>query len=555
MQTDLEIARQATLEPIAEIAAKLGIPGDEIIPYGRDKAKLPLGLLPKEIPAASRLILVTATTPTPAGEGKTTVSIGLGDGLSRIGKKTCVALREPSLGPVFGIKGGAAGGGYAQVVPMEDINLHFTGDLHAITAANNLICALMDNYIYQGDAAGLDTKQITFKRCMDVNDRQLRSIVDGLGRAVDGVTRQDGFNITAASEVMAILCLATGMGDLKERLRAITLGYSYDGTAVTVGDIGAENAAAILLKDAIMPNLVQTLEHTPVLIHGGPFANIAHGCSSVIATRMSMGHAEYTVTEAGFGADLGAEKFLDIKCRDAGIWPNAVVLVTTVRSLKHHGGAAKDQLTTVDTAALERGFANLDRHLSNLRGIWGVPVVVAINRFPSDSAEELRLLEAHVRELGAPCELTECFARGGEGTEGLARAVTENIATGQPAVQVYKDDLSVMEKISVLARRVYGAADVSIEPAAAKKIQRFEKDGLSQLPICIAKTQYSFSDDASRLGAPEGYTFTVRDAELCSGAGFIVILCGDIMRMPGLSRKPAAVSMYIDDNGRIDGLF
>lgn len=555
MQTDLEIARAAGLEPIADIAAKLGIPAEDIVPYGYDKAKLPLTLLKKEVPAQSRLILVTATTPTPAGEGKTTVSIGLGDALSRIGQKTCLALREPSLGPVFGIKGGAAGGGYAQVVPMEDINLHFTGDMHAMTSANNLICALMDNYIYQGNQAGIDVKQIAIKRCMDVNDRELRHIVCGLGRSVDGIAREGGFVITAASEVMAVLCLAADLQDLKHRLGDITLGYTREGRPVTVREIDAENAAAILLKDAIMPNLVQTLEHTPTLIHGGPFANIAHGCSSVIATRMAMQYADVTVTEAGFGADLGAEKFLDIKCRDAHLWPDAVVLVTTVRSLKHHGGAGKDLLSVPNMGALRNGLCNLDKHLHNLTENWGVPVVVAVNRFPTDTQEELQLIVDHAADLGYRAEITTCFQDGGAGAEALAHAVTAASGNTTQPRHPYEEGDTISQKIMALATRIYGAVSVSIEPNAAKKIQRLEQYGFGKLPICMAKTQYSLSDDPSLRGAPSGYTFTVRDVELCSGAGFLVVLCGDIMRMPGLSKKPAAVSMHIDAHGVVEGLF
>ncbi|HBU12150.1 MAG TPA: formate--tetrahydrofolate ligase [Clostridiales bacterium] len=554
MNNDLQIARRATTRDISEIAEKAGIPEDALIPYGHDKAKLSLSILDRQTEARGGLILVTAISPTPAGEGKTTTSIGLADGLSRLGKRAVACLREPSLGPVFGIKGGAAGGGYAQAIPMEDINLHFTGDLHAVTAANNLLCALLDNHIQQGNELDIDSKSISFRRCMDMNDRQLRHIVCGLGNPQDGVPREDGFDITAASEVMAVLCMASSPNDLKSRLSRITVGYSRAGAPITAGDLQAGGAMAVLLKDALLPNLVQTLEGTPVLMHGGPFANIAHGCNSIIATKMSMKLADYTVTEAGFGADLGAEKFLDIKCRNADIWPNAVVLVATVRALKFHGGMPRGQLTTPDMEALTRGLANLDRHVHNLKELYGLPVVVCINRFDTDTDQELSLLRAHVDGLRVRSAVCNAWAEGGEGAEELASAVLDVFSENVLPMHPYDYAQLIQSKITSLATKVYGAGGVSFTAAALKKIRTLEEQGHVNLPVCMAKTQYSFSDDATKLGAPSGFTVTVRDVALCSGAGFIVCLCGDIMRMPGLPKTPAAMSIDMKQ-GEAHGLF
>ena len=554
MLTDIQIAQSAQMQPITQVAARLGVPEDQVIPYGRYKAKLSHKLAKAEGPQG-RLILVTAISPTPAGEGKTTTSVGLADAMCALGKRTMLCLREPSLGPVFGIKGGAAGGGYAQVVPMEDINLHFTGDFHAIGAANNLLAAMLDNHIQQGNALGIDPKQITWRRCVDMNDRQLRNIVDGLGGRMQGVPREDGFDITVASEVMAVLCLASDIPDLKARLGRIIVGYTYAGAPVTAHDLKAEGAMAALLKDALKPNLVQTLEHTPALIHGGPFANIAHGCNSVTATRMALKLGDYAITEAGFGADLGAEKFLDIKCRMAGLKPDAVVLVATVRALKHHGGAAKADLGREDLAALERGLPNLLQHVDNIKNVFGLPCVVAINAFPTDTAAELRLVEDKCRELGVRVALSEVWAKGGEGGRALAEEVVR--LCGQPSDFRYSYDLdgSIEDKLEAICRRVYRADGVALTPAAKKQAQRLTELGFGRLPICMAKTQYSFSDDPALLGAPRGFTVTVRNLKVSAGAGFLVALTGDIMTMPGLPKVPAAEKIDVDEDGRISGLF
>ena len=553
MKTDIQIAQEATLKPITEIAGQLGLSEEDISLYGRYKAKIDHRLA-KKAAKQGKLILVTAISPTPAGEGKTTISCGLADALNALGKKTMLCLREPSLGPVFGIKGGAAGGGYAQVVPMEDINLHFTGDIHAIGAANNLLAAMVDNSIYQGNPLNIDPRQVTWKRCVDMNDRQLRYVTDGLGGKVNGTPREDGFDITVASEVMAIFCLATDLADLKERLSRIVVGYTYAGEPVTAGQIGAAGAMAALLKDAFDPNLVQTLENNPAIIHGGPFANIAHGCNSVMATRLSLSLADYVVTEAGFGADLGAEKFLDIKCRMTGLAPNAVVLVATVRALKHHGGCPKDQLGVPNLVYLKAGAANLARHVENLRG-FGVPVCVAINAFPTDSAEEHDCLRDICAELGVPCELATVFAEGGKGGLELGRAV---LSVMQPETKLnftYPDEMPLADKVDAVAKKIYRAAAVSWSAPAKKALARIEAMGYGKLPVCIAKTQYSFSDDATLLAAPEGFTMTVRDVRLSAGAGFVVVIMGSIMTMPGLPKKPAAENIDVDENGRITGLF
>ena len=553
MKTDIQIAQEATLKPITEIAGQLGLSEEDISLYGRYKAKIDHRLA-KKAAKQGKLILVTAISPTPAGEGKTTISCGLADALNALGKKTMLCLREPSLGPVFGIKGGAAGGGYAQVVPMEDINLHFTGDIHAIGAANNLLAAMVDNSIYQGNPLNIDPRQVTWKRCVDMNDRQLRYVTDGLGGKVNGTPREDGFDITVASEVMAIFCLATDLADLKERLSRIVVGYTYAGEPVTAGQIGAAGAMAALLKDAFDPNLVQTLENNPAIIHGGPFANIAHGCNSVMATRLSLSLADYVVTEAGFGADLGAEKFLDIKCRMTGLAPNAVVLVATVRALKHHGGCPKDQLGVPNLDYLKAGAANLARHVENMRG-FGVPVCVAINAFPTDSAEEHDCLRDICAELGVPCELATVFAEGGKGGLELGRAV---LSVMQPETKLnftYPDEMPLADKVNAVAKKIYRAAAVSWSAPAKKALARIEAMGYGKLPVCIAKTQYSFSDDATLLAAPEGFTMTVRDVRLSAGAGFVVVIMGSIMTMPGLPKKPAAENIDVDENGRITGLF
>ncbi|HIW55344.1 MAG TPA: formate--tetrahydrofolate ligase [Candidatus Ruthenibacterium merdigallinarum] len=555
MKTDIEIAQAARMLPIGEVAAQLGLREEDLIPYGRYKAKVDHRLVRRmaEKPDA-KVVLVTAISPTPAGEGKTTTSVGLADALHRMGKRAVLALREPSLGPVFGIKGGAAGGGYAQVVPMEDINLHFTGDLHAIGAANNLLAAMLDNHIYQGNALHIDPRRITWKRCVDMNDRQLRFVTDGLGGRVNGVPREDGFDITVASEVMAIFCLASDLADLKARLARIVVAYTYEGEPVTAGQLGAAGAMAALLKDAFDPNLVQTLEHTPALIHGGPFANIAHGCNSVIATRLAMKLGDIVVTEAGFGADLGAEKFLDIKCRMAGIAPSAAVVVATVRALKHHGGCPKTELGTPSVEYLAKGAENLARHVQNLREVYGLPVCVAVNAFPTDSAEEHAFLADYCAKLGVPCALSEVFAKGGEGGLALAKTVLD-IMEDRPLHFAYEQDAPIADKLRSLAQRVYHAKDVVFQPAAAKTLAELEKNGYGNLPVCVAKTQYSFSDDASLLAAPENFTMTVREVRLSAGAGFAVAVMGNIMTMPGLPKKPAAEGIDVDENGVISGLF
>ena len=554
MKTDIEIAQEAKMRPITEIAAQLGLSDEHVIPYGRYKAKIDHRLI-HDAKKQGKLILVTAISPTPAGEGKTTTSVGLADAMNALGKKTMLCLREPSLGPVFGIKGGAAGGGYAQVVPMEDINLHFTGDFHAIGAANNLLAAMLDNHIQQGNALGIDVKRITWRRCVDMNDRQLRSIVDGLGGRMQGVPREDGFDITVASEVMAVLCLASDIPDLKARLGRIVVGYTYDDAPVTAADLKAAGAMAALLKDALKPNLVQTLEHTPALIHGGPFANIAHGCNSVTATRMALKLGDYAITEAGFGADLGAEKFLDIKCRMAGLKPDAVVVVATVRALKHHGGAARAELGREDLAALERGLPNLLQHVDNIKNVFGLPCVVAINAFPTDTAAELKLVEEKCRELGVSVALSEVWAKGGAGGTALAEEVVR--LCEQPSDFRYSYALggSIEEKLETICRRIYHADGVVLTPAAQKQARRLTELGFGELPICMAKTQYSFSDDPSLLGAPRGFTVTVRNLKVSAGAGFLVALTGDIMTMPGLPKVPAAERIDVDENGRISGLF
>ena len=555
IKSDIEIAQEAKPLPITDIADACGMDGAYIEQYGRYKAKIDNRFLKETNRPDGKLVLVTAITPTPAGEGKTTTTVGLADGLRRIGRNAVVALREPSLGPVFGIKGGAASGGYAQVVPMEDINLHFTGDFHAIGAANNLLAAMLDNHIQQGNALGIDVKRITWRRCVDMNDRQLRSIVDGLGGRMQGVPREDGFDITVASEVMAVLCLASDIPDLKARLGRIVVGYTYDDAPVTAADLKAAGAMAALLKDALKPNLVQTLEHTPALIHGGPFANIAHGCNSVTATRMALKLGDYAITEAGFGADLGAEKFLDIKCRMAGLKPDAVVVVATVRALKHHGGAARAELGREDLAALERGLPNLLQHVDNIKNVFGLPCVVAINAFPTDTAAELKLVEEKCRELGVSVALSEVWAKGGAGGTALAEEVVR--LCEQPSDFRYSYALggSIEEKLETICRRIYHADGVVLTPAAQKQARRLTELGFGELPICMAKTQYSFSDDPSLLGAPRGFTVTVRNLKVSAGAGFLVALTGDIMTMPGLPKVPAAERIDVDENGRISGLF
>ena len=553
-KTDIEIAQEAEMLPIGEIAEKLGVDGDALEPYGKYKAKLDIHAL-KDLPRKSKLILVTAINPTPAGEGKTTTSVGLADALTKLGKKTALCLREPSLGPVFGVKGGAAGGGYAQVVPMEDINLHFTGDFHAIGAANNLLAAMLDNHIQQGNALDIDVRKITWKRCVDMNDRQLRHIVCGLGGKVNGVPREDGFDITVASEIMAVLCLATDLQDLKTRLARMVVAYTRDDKPVTAHDLHAEGAMTALLKDALKPNLVQTLEHTPAIIHGGPFANIAHGCNSIEATDTALKLADYTVTEAGFGADLGAEKFLDIKCRAAGFHPDAVVVVATVRALKHHGGVAKADLNTENLEALEKGLPNLLRHVENMTKVYGLPCVVAINAFPTDTAAELKLVEDKCRELGVNVALSEVWAKGGEGGIALAQEVLRLCDEPNHFRFAYDADDTIENKLNAIATKVYHADGVTLTGPAKKQLQQLTALGFDKLPICMAKTQYSFSDDAALLGAPEGFTVTVRNLKVSAGAGFIVALTGDIMTMPGLPKVPAANNIDVDGTGKITGLF
>ncbi len=562
MLTDIEIAQATEPKPIGEIAAIAGVDEKYLELYGNYKAKVDYNLLREEEHAPGKLILVTAINPTPAGEGKTTTTVGLADALSLRGKNVVVALREPSLGPVFGIKGGAAGGGYAQVVPMEDINLHFTGDFHAIGAANNLLAALLDAHIQNGNELNIDVRKITWKRVVDMNDRQLRHIVDGLGGKAHGVPREDGFDITVASEVMAIFCLATSITDLKERLGRIVVGYTYDDKPVTAHDLKAEGAMAALLKDALKPNLVQTLEGTPAFVHGGPFANIAHGCNSIMATRMAMALGDYCVTEAGFGADLGAEKFLDIKCRLAGLKPDAVVVVATVRALKNHGGVAKADLNEENLEALEAGLPNLLQHVENITNVYNLPCVVAINAFPTDTKAELNLVEAKCRELGVNVALSEVWARGGEGGLALADEVVALCENGDEAGRSaetftfsYEDDLSIAEKIEAIARRVYHADGVVFEPAAQKEIAQLEALGFGEMPVCMAKTQYSFSDDATKLGAPRDFQITVRQVKVSAGAGFIVALTGSIMTMPGLGKAPAAHKIDVMEDGTITGLF
>lgn len=554
--SDIEIAQQCKPRHITEIAKKAHIDEKYIEQYGNYKAKIDPQLLKETDRKNGKLILVTAITPTPAGEGKTTTTIGLADGLARLGKDVTVALREPSLGPVFGIKGGAAGGGYAQVVPMEDINLHFTGDFHAIGAANNLLAAMLDNHIQQGNALGIDVKKITWKRCVDMNDRQLRYVVDGLGGRVNGTPREDGFDITVASEIMAVFCLATSISDLKERLSKIIVGYTYDDKPVTAGDLHAQGAMTALLKDAIKPNLVQTLEGTPAFVHGGPFANIAHGCNSVMATQMALKMGDYTVTEAGFGADLGAEKFLDIKCRMAGLVPDAVVIVATVRALKMHGGLDKKELATEDISALEKGIPNLLRHVSNIKNVYRLPCVVAVNRFPTDTDNEINFIIEKCRELGVNTVLSTVWAEGGKGGEALAKEVIRLCEEEKGNFTFsYGDELSITEKIEAIVKKVYGGKEINLLPNAKKQIAQLEGLGFGKLPVCIAKTQYSFSDDPTKLGAPEDFTVTVKNVKVSAGAGFIVVLTGDIMTMPGLPKKPAAENIDVDENGKIIGLF
>lgn len=554
--SDIEIAQQCKPRHITEIAKKAHIDEKYIEQYGNYKAKIDPQLLKETDRKNGKLILVTAITPTPAGEGKTTTTIGLADGLARLGKDVTVALREPSLGPVFGIKGGAAGGGYAQVVPMEDINLHFTGDFHAIGAANNLLAAMLDNHIQQGNALGIDVKKITWKRCVDMNDRQLRYVIDGLGGRVNGTPREDGFDITVASEIMAVFCLATSISDLKERLSKIIVGYTYDDKPVTAGDLHAQGAMTALLKDAIKPNLVQTLEGTPAFVHGGPFANIAHGCNSVMATQMALKMGDYTVTEAGFGADLGAEKFLDIKCRMAGLVPDAVVIVATVRALKMHGGLDKKELATEDISALEKGIPNLLRHVSNIKNVYRLPCVVAVNRFPTDTDNEINFIIEKCRELGVNTVLSTVWADGGKGGEALAKEVIRLCDEEKGNFTFsYGDELSITEKIEAIVKKVYGGKGINLLPNAKKQIAQLEGLGFGKLPVCIAKTQYSFSDDPTKLGAPEDFTVTVRNVKVSAGARFIVVLTGDIMTMPGLPKKPAAENIDVDENGKIIGLF
>ena len=555
-KTDIEIAQSCEMRHIREIAATAHVDEKYIEQYGNYKAKIDPSLLDETDRPDGKLILVTAITPTPAGEGKTTTTIGLADGLKRIGKDVTVALREPSLGPVFGVKGGAAGGGYAQVVPMEDINLHFTGDFHAIGAANNLLAAMIDNHIQQGNALGIDVRRITWKRCVDMNDRQLRFIVDGMGGKANGVPREDGFDITVASEIMAVLCLSSSISDLKERLSRIIIGYTYDDKPVTCGELKAAGAMTALLKDAIKPNLVQTLEGTPAFVHGGPFANIAHGCNSVMATKMALKMGDYTVTEAGFGADLGAEKFLDIKCRMANLTPDAVVIVATVRALKMHGGLAKTELATEDLGALERGIPNLLRHVSNIKNVYKLPCVVAVNRFPTDTDAEIDFIIEKCRELGVNTVLSTVWADGGAGGEELAWEVVRLCDEEQGDFTFsYELDCSIEDKIEAIVKKIYGGAGVSVMPAAKKQIKALEALGFGNVPVCIAKTQYSFSDDPTKLGAPEGFTVTVKNVKISAGAGFIVVLTGDILTMPGLPKSPAAERIDVDANGKITGLF
>jgi len=555
IKSDIQIAQEATPELITKIAQACGISEDYVEQYGKYKAKLDLKLLKDINKPDGKLVLVTAITPTPAGEGKTTTTVGLADGMRKIGKNAVVALREPSLGPVFGVKGGAAGGGYAQVIPMEDINLHFTGDFHAIGAANNLLAAMLDNHIHQGNSLHIDTRKITWKRAVDMNDRQLRNIVDGLGGKPNGTPREDGFDITVASEIMAVFCLATNLKDLKERLSRIIVGYTYDDKPVTAGELKAAGAMTALLKDAIKPNLVQTLEHTPAFIHGGPFANIAHGCNSIMATRLALKMGDYAITEAGFGADLGAEKFLDIKCRMAGLKPAAVVVVATVRALKHHGGVAKADLNKENLAALEKGLPNLLQHVENITKVYKLPCVVAINAFPTDTKAELDLVEAKCKELGVNVALSEVWAKGGEGGIALAKEVVRLCELPNDFTYSYELDKTIEEKLSDICKKIYHADGVKLLPKARKQMEQLTELGFGKLPICMAKTQYSFSDNPALLGAPKGFTVTVRNLKVSAGAGFIVALTGDIMTMPGLPKVPAAEKIDVDENGKISGLF
>ena len=558
-KSDIEIAQSSEMLPITDIAKKAGIDDKYLEQYGKYKAKIDVSLLKETDRPDGKLILVTAINPTPAGEGKTTTTVGLADGLQKIGKKVCVALREPSLGPVFGIKGGAAGGGYAQVVPMEDINLHFTGDFHAIGAANNLLAAMIDNHIFQGNELNIDPRKITWRRCVDMNDRQLRSVVDGLGGRVNGTPREDGYDITVASEIMAVLCLASDITDLKERLSRIVIGYTYgkpsEQKPVTAGDLHAQGAMAALLKDALKPNLVQTLEHVPAIVHGGPFANIAHGCNSVTATRMALKLGDYAITEAGFGADLGAEKFLDIKCRMAGLRPSAVVVVATVRALKHHGGAPKDALNQEDLAALEKGLPNLQKHVSNIKNVYKLPCVVAINAFPTDTSAELALVEEKCREMGVNVALSEVWAKGGEGGVRLAEEVVRLAEEPNDFTYSYELDGSIEEKLDQIVRKVYGGRKAVLTSAAQKQAKELEALGFGHCPICVAKTQYSLTDDQTKLGAPTDFDVTVRNLKISAGAGFVVALTGEIMTMPGLPKVPAAEKIDVDENGKISGLF
>ncbi len=555
MMTDIEIAQSVKMKRITEIAETAGIDYKYLEQYGNYKAKVDLSILDENDNNDGKLVLVTAITPTPAGEGKTTTTIGLADGLKRIGKNVMVALREPSLGPVFGVKGGAAGGGYAQVVPMEDINLHFTGDFHAIGAANNLLAAMLDNHIYQGNSLNIDPRRITWKRCVDMNDRQLRYVTDGLGGRVNGVPREDGYDITVASEIMAVLCLATSITDLKERLSRIIVGYTYDEKPVTAGQLNAAGAMTALLKDALKPNLVQTLEGTPALVHGGPFANIAHGCNSVMATKLAMKLGDYAITEAGFGADLGAEKFLDIKCRYAGLVPSAVVIVATIRALKMHGGVPKTELSGENLEALEKGIPNLLRHVSNIKNVYKLPSVVAVNRFPTDTDAEVNLIIEKCKELGVNVILSNVWAEGGKGGEELAREVVNLCEQPNDFTFSYELEGTIEEKIEAIVKKVYGGDGISVLPAAKKQISSLEAMGFANLPVCMAKTQYSFSDDPAKLGAPDNFTVTIKNVKISAGAGFIVVLTGDIMTMPGLPKVPAAEKIDVDENGKISGLF
>lgn len=555
-KSDIEIAQEAVAEDIRDIAKKIGLSEDNIELYGKYKAKIDYNVLDRTEDRKGKLILTTAINPTPAGEGKTTTSIGIADALSKLGKNVITALREPSMGPVFGIKGGAAGGGYAQVIPMEDINLHFTGDMHAIGAANNLLAAMLDNHVYQGNDLNINPKRITWRRCVDMNDRQLRNVVDGLGKKVDGVTREDGFDITVASEIMATFCLSNNIGELKEKLGDIVVAYTYDGKPVTARDLGANGAMAAVLKDALKPNLVQTLEGTPAIIHGGPFANIAHGCNSIIATKMALHMSDYVVTEAGFGADLGAEKFLDIKCRKAGIRPDAVVIVATVRALKYNGGVPKDQLNEENLEALEAGLPNLLKHIENITQVYKLPAVVAINRFPLDTEAELRLVEDKCNQLGVNVALSEVWAKGGEGGLEVAKEVLKLIEESDNQFQYcYDEEMSIKDKLNAIATRIYGADGVDYTAEASKQIKELEDLGFGNLPVCVAKTQYSLSDDQTKLGRPSGFRINVREANVSAGAGFIVVLTGAIMKMPGLPKQPAALRIDVDEKGTISGLF